>query len=1295
MIVYISCVDEVRYSFVSHLSESLCEKGINDVFVDSADNLSEEAQAKVERARVSVMVLPGNRKLTTASACLGKLGKIIRCQRNDDQVVVPVLYGVRKVNVEWLSELKKITGLSHFHQSRKECSDSELVEEIARDVYEKLYHIGRIGIYSKLLQIENMVNKQPLGIRCVGIWGMPGIGKTTLAKAFFDQKSGKFDASCFIEDFDKVIHEKGLYRLLGKQFLKEKPPDGVTTTKLSMLRYKLKNKRVLVVLDDVCNPLAAESFLGGFDWFGPESLIIITSRDKQVFRLCQVDQIYEVQGLNEKESLKLISLYVFRNDKEERNLPELSMKVIKYASGHPLALNIYGRELKGKKNLSEMETALLRLKQRPPVQIFDAFKSSYEKKLSEMETALLRLKPRLPFQIFDAFKSSYDTLNDSEKNIFLDIACFFRGENVDYVMQLLEGCDFFPHVGVDVLVDKGLVTFSENILQMHNLIQDVGQEIINGETIYIERRRRLWEPWSIKYLLEDNEHKRTLKRAQGTEDVEGIFLDTTDISFDIKPAAFDNMLNLRLLKIFCSNPEINHVINFPKGSLHSLPNELRLLHWDNYPLQSLPQKFDPRHLVEINMPYSQLQKLWGGTKNLEMLRTIRLCHSQELVDVDDLSKAQNLEVIDLQGCTRLQSFPDTCQLLHLRVVNLSGCLEIKSVPDFPPNIVTLRLKGTGIIKLPIAKRNGGELVSLSEFQGLSDDLKLERLKSLQESSLSCQDLGKLICLDLKDCFLLRSLPNMANLELLKVLDLSGCSRLNTIQSFPRNLKELYLVGTAVRQVAQLPQSLELLNAHGSRLRSLPNMANLELLKVLDLSGCSRLATIQSFPRNLKELYLAGTAVRQVPQLPQSLEFMNAHGSRLRSLSNMANLELLKVLDLSGCSRLDTIKGLPRNLKELDIAGTSVRGLPQLPQSLELLNSHGCVSLTSIRLDFEKLPMHYNFSNCFDLSPQVVNNFLVKALNNFKYIPRDHQQELNRALAFSFCAPSHAIQNSTLDLQQGSSVMARLNPSWRNTLVGFAMLVEVAFSEDFYDANGFGIRCVCRWKNKEGHSHKIERNLHCWAPGKAVPKLLNDHMFVFFDVNMRPSTADGNDPDICADFVVFEFFPVDKQTKLLYDSCKVTKCGVRVLTATTRDTSLENVLPVLSSDPMEFSGNEVEEVPRVSYDGLQEMYKALFLYIAGLFNDEDARLVARLIAKIIDMDVSYGLKVLADRSLIRVSSNGEIVMHCLLRKMGKEILSSESMLPGSLKDLARDFENVSVASTQTWRSKKSRLAYLVA
>ncbi|XP_056859891.1 disease resistance protein RRS1B isoform X2 [Raphanus sativus] len=937
---------------------------------------------------------------------------------------------------------------------------------------------------------------------------MPGIGKTTLARAVFDDISGGYEASCFIKHFDKAFSEKGLHRLLKEHFgkiLEELPRVCSSITRPILPGEKLRKKRTLVVLDDVKNPLVAESFLRGFHWFGPGSLIIITSRDKRVFRHCQINHVYEVQSLSENEALQLLSQCAFGNDIRDQKRLELLMEVIDYASGNPFALTSYGRELKGKK-------------------------------LSEMETTFLKLKLRTPYKIHDLFSSSYKTLDDNEKNIFLEIACFFMGEDVDYVMQLLGGCGFFPHVGIDVLVEKCLVTISENRVLMHRIIQDFGREIINGESVQIERRRRLWEPWTIKFLLEDDKLeangylRETCKRPLGTEDIEGIFLDTSNLVFDVKPTAFDNMLNLRFLKIYCSSHENQYGLGLPRG-LESLPYELRLLHWENYPLESLPQEFDPCHLVELNMSYSHLQKLWGGTKNLGMLKTCKLCHSQQLTEVDDLCKAQNIELIDLQGCTKLQRFPATGQLRHLRVVNLSGCTEIRSIPEVSPNTVELHLQGTGTRELPIS------LVALSQ----EDDLNLEKLTSLAQAVSSNQHLEKLVLLNMKDCFHLQSLPHMFHLVSLEVLDLSGCSELKSIQGFPRNLKELYLVGTAVTK------------------------------------------------------------------------------------------------------------------------------LPPLPWSIEVLNAHGCMSLISIPFDFERLPRYYRFSNCFALSAQAVSEFIVNALANVERIAREYQPELKESLAFSFTVPSAVSKKFTCDMQPGSSVMIQLGSSWRTTL-GFAVLVELSFLEDYQEATGFVITCVCRWKDKEFISHRQEKSFHCWNPEEGGPK---DHMFVFCDLNMHGSTCEENDPSILADLVVFEFFTVNKQKKPLDESCTVKKCGVHVITAANGDVSSNMTQPFPSSGYRQESfDTKVEEELRVIFDVLDKKDRTLFLYIACLFNDEKADFLTPLIART-GLEISSRLKFLADNSLIHISPFGIIMRKQvlgLLQKISREIVLRQPMLD---KELVKD------------------------
>lgn len=100
---------------------------------------------------------------------------------------------------------------------------------------------------------------------------------------------------------------------------------------------------------------------------------------------------------------------------------------------------------------------------------------------------------------------------------------------------------------------------------------------------------------------------------QVSEDIESIFLDTSNLIYDVKREAFKNMFNLRFLKIYNSCSKYGHGLNFPNG-LDSLPCGLRLLHWENYPLKSLPQDFELDNLVELCVPYSKLQTLGAGTK---------------------------------------------------------------------------------------------------------------------------------------------------------------------------------------------------------------------------------------------------------------------------------------------------------------------------------------------------------------------------------------------------------------------------------------------------------------------------------------------------------------------------------------------------------------------------------------------------------------------------------------------------------------------------------------------------------
>ncbi|CAF1780934.1 BnaCnng41130D [Brassica napus] len=549
-----------------------------------------------------------------------------------------------------------------------------------------------------------------------------------------------------------------------------------------------------------------------------------------------------------------------------------------------------------------------------------------------------------------------------------------------------------------------------------------------------------------------------LRSVYNSLDIESMSLDTSDLKIDVKHDVFKNMFNLRYLRIYNSSTKDVTGLNFPNG-LGSLPCQLRLLHWENYPLQALPQNIDFGHLVELSMPYSQLQELAAiTTKNLKMLKRIRLRHSQQLVRFDQLLYAGNIELIDLQYCTRLERFPDTSELQHLRVVNLSGCTEIKSFQGAPPNIEELHLQGTSISEIPISMVTHSSQVKLDRKKLLSildefeDDehIDLESVTNMAKVSSCTRGFGKLVHLNMKDC---------------------------------------------------------------SKLECLPDMVSLESLQVLLLSGCSRLGKIKTFPRNMRKLYIGGTAVREVPQLPQTLEFLNAHG---------------------------------------------------------------CKCLESIDFDFEQLPRHYIFSDCYSLSSQLIAKFLEKGLTRVANLARAKQQELNEAPEVSMCIPIKARHRALFSLQFSSNAKIDLPPLIQKSLSGFAMSVVVSFKEDYHNALGFGIRCVCTWKSGDDEPDRIlERFYQCWAPLE-VPKVERDHIFVFYDTGMHPSASEDSRPE-----VTFEFHTVSWGNKLLGDTCRVTECGVQVIKPPTDGITTESeAIRIIEDDlPSRPSSREPEAKTR--------------------------------------------------------------------------------------------------------------------
>lgn len=200
--------------------------------------------------------------------------------------------------------------------------EARLIEKIVEDVSNilaKLYtvpsddSVGQFGISSRIQQLEILSSNDSREVKIVGLWGMGGIGKTTLALAFFKQVCNRFEGHCFLENIREKSQKHGLNNLR-KEVLNQILKKGnlhIGDLELPHMRNRLCRTKVLILLDDVNDSEQIEVLVGGTNSFGSGSVVLVTSRDKQVL-INGGCQIYEVQKLGHQEALCLFSHHAFR-----------------------------------------------------------------------------------------------------------------------------------------------------------------------------------------------------------------------------------------------------------------------------------------------------------------------------------------------------------------------------------------------------------------------------------------------------------------------------------------------------------------------------------------------------------------------------------------------------------------------------------------------------------------------------------------------------------------------------------------------------------------------------------------------------------------------------------------------------------------------------------------------------------------------------------------------------------------------------------------------------------------------
>ncbi|TYJ41357.1 hypothetical protein E1A91_A03G015700v1 [Gossypium mustelinum] len=538
--------------------------------------------------------------------------------------------------------------------------------------------------------------------------------------------------------------------------------------------------------------------------FHSGSKIIITSRNRCLLNAHFINQmfdseastscgglskLFEVKELASSDSLQLFNWYAFGHNFVLESSMAYARSLVKHCGGLLLALQVLGSSLSSK-SMSFWKSALENLEEIPDSKI----------------QKILRI--------------SYDSLEDDhDKNLFLDIVCCFIGKHRDYTTTILDGCDFSTTIGIENLVGRSLLTINENNkLMMHQMIRDMGREIIRQESSDIGKRRRLWHKdafdvirekigsktikcltLDLKGLLEDKA-KRTNTTLHFPKHSKSQFPMSNDV--DMENQAFAKMKRLKLLQL--DNVRL-------KGYFKDFPKRLRWLRWHGFCMQSFPVDFDINELVVLDMRNSKLKQVWKDTECLPNLKILNLNHSHSLLKTPSFSGLPRLEKLMLKDCINLVEVDQSIgELKMLTFLNLKDCTSLKHLPRIIGSLISLEeLILSGCSRLDDVPR---ELHNMESLKVLNLDET-----AIYQSRLGLQWLllkrSKGLGLSLESCKLSNDvMPNdLCNLASLKSLNLSR----NPFHYLPESLRNLTkldeLLLTSCTELQMIPKLPILLN----------------------------------------------------------------------------------------------------------------------------------------------------------------------------------------------------------------------------------------------------------------------------------------------------------------------------------------------------------------------------------------------------------------------------------------------------------------------------------------------------